>query len=306
MDQILRWLLSGDIAIQYLTHKHLLHSGPEILAPLQARIATEGYGARYLAARSENGHWGHWFYQPKWTSTHYTLLDLKEIGMPPDTPAPREMVVRAFNECMLENGGINFSKTMVQSDAAVDGMILNYAAYFCPDEQRVEDLAGYILAQVKPDGGYSWDDKTSASDPHTTICVLEGFHEYKQAGFTRHREALHASEKSAIEYLLSNQLFMSGDKRFLKLSHPFRYRYDLLRVLEYFASEKAPMDERMAPALDWLRAKQKESGFWQLENIHKGNLHFEIEKVGEPSRFITLKALSILKNYTETRTKPVK
>ena len=299
MNQTINWLLSDDISIQYLTHKHLLRNGPEVTAPLQARVATEGYGARFLAARSANGHWGRWFYQPKWTCTHYTLLDLKEIGQPPDTPACQEMVVRAFDECMLDSGGVNFAKTMVQSDVAVDGMILNYAAYFCPDEKRIENLTGYILAQAKPDGGYSWDDAAQTGDPHTTICVLEGFHAYQQAGLTRHLEAVENSENSAIEYLLSNDLFLSSDKRYLKLSYPYRYRYDLLRALEYFTSEDIPFDPRMTPALAWLEGKRKPSGLWHLENIHKGNLHFELEAVGQPSRFITLKALCILDHFRD-------
>jgi hypothetical protein len=296
LESTIAWLLEGDVSLQYLTHRFLLESSPEIYEPLQSRIMTEGYGARFLACRNENGHWGRWFYQPKWTCTHYTLADLKSIGMPPETDTPRGMVKRAFDECMLENGGINFSKTMVQSDVAVDGMVLDYAAYFCPDERRIEHLAGYILSQAKPDGGYSWDAESPTSDPHTTICVLEGLHEYKRAGFTGHLKEVQRSEKTAVEYLLAKDLFMSDDKRFLKLSFPYRYRFDVLRALEYIASERVPYDERMAPGFVWLRNKRKPSGLWHLENIHKGNVHFQLEETRRPSRFITFKALSIL-NY---------
>ena len=52
-------------------------------ASLQARIATEGIGAALLAARGQEGHWGRGFYQPKWTSSHYTLLQLSQIGLDP-------------------------------------------------------------------------------------------------------------------------------------------------------------------------------------------------------------------------------
>jgi len=209
------------------------------------------------------------------------------------------MVIRAFDECMLENGGINFAKTMVQSDVAIDGMILNYAAYFCPDEKRIENLAGFILSQTKPDGGYSWDTDGSTSDPHTTICVLEGFHEYKEAWFKKHAKRIENSEKRAVEYFLSNDLFQNEDKRFLKLSYPYRYRYDFLRLLEYLATEKAIYDQRLQRALVWLSDKRKESGLWHLENIHKGNVHFNFEETRQPSRFITLKALFILQHFSD-------
>lgn len=88
-----------------------------------------------------------------------------------------------------------------------------------------------------------------------------------------------------------------ADKRFRKLSFPYRYRYDLLRALEYFADKQVPYDPRMQPALDWLEAKRKKDGRWYLENEHKGNVHFTMEEVGKPSRFITLKALVALNCY---------
>lgn len=98
------WLLEGDPVIVYLTHRDLLGTG-ESLENLQAGIASDGYGAALLGARGENGHWGIHYYQHKWTSTHYTLLDLKELGIAPGTPACREMVERMFRECQLADGG---------------------------------------------------------------------------------------------------------------------------------------------------------------------------------------------------------
>ena len=41
-----------------------------------------GVGEAYsVSCRHENGHWGRGFCQTKWTSTHYTLLDLKNLNM---------------------------------------------------------------------------------------------------------------------------------------------------------------------------------------------------------------------------------
>jgi hypothetical protein len=73
-------------------------------------------------------------------------------------------------------------------------------------------------------------------------------------------------------------------------------------VQEYFASQNIRYDIRMQPAIDWLQGKRKSDGHWYLENQHKGNVHFEIEKNGKPSRFITLKALFIL-DYFKTEQK---
>jgi len=294
MDDVVEWLLKGDVSIQYLTHRMLLKSTQPVLYALQGRIQTEGYGLKFLSARNPDGHWGIWYYQPKWTCTHYTLTDLKNIGIPSSCDSCREMVLRAFDECMLEDGSINFAKAMPRIDLCINGMFLNYAAYFMPEDKRLEKLVDFILSSAKQDGGYSWDPLALDSDPHTTICVLEGFQSFMETGNPYRHQNIDAAKKEAVEYLLHNHLFMQDDKRYLKLSYPYRYRYDVLRVLEYFATAKSPYDIRMQPALDWLRSKRREDGCWYLENIHKGNIHLEMETKGRPSRFITLKALFII------------
>ncbi|MEL7602017.1 MAG: hypothetical protein AAGU77_02580 [Bacillota bacterium] len=299
MDDAVQWLLQGDVSVQYLTHRLLLGSDADTLAALQRRIETEGFGARLLSCRSENGHWGRWFYQPKWTSTHYTLTDLKDIGMPQACAPCCEMVVRAFDECMLPNGGINFAKTMMQSDVCVDGIILAYAAYFCPDEQRIERLASHLLGAAKSDGGYSWDAAAERGDAHTTICVLEGFDAYQKAGFVHRLSDIKGAQRRALEMLFSRALFIGEDARYEKLAFPYRYRYDLLRFLDYCATADVPYDSRMEPAIRWLQSRRTADGRWLLEYAHKGNVHFDMETLRQPSRFITLKALRILCQYAQ-------
>ena len=47
-NQIIDWLLEGDVAIQYHVNRHLLGID---LPDLRERIASEGWGAQLLAAR---------------------------------------------------------------------------------------------------------------------------------------------------------------------------------------------------------------------------------------------------------------
>ena len=78
-SELIKWLLNGDVAAQYQVHRDLLNSEQK---QLQKRIEAEGWGARFLSFRKEEGYWGRGFYQPKWTSTHYSILDLKNLGIP--------------------------------------------------------------------------------------------------------------------------------------------------------------------------------------------------------------------------------
>ena len=97
-DQLIEWLLNGDVSIQYQVHRDLLNSDTSVQKKLQKRIQTEGWGAKLLAARKENGRWGRGFYQPKWTSTHYTLLDLKNLGFPNDNKKVQASIKMIFND----------------------------------------------------------------------------------------------------------------------------------------------------------------------------------------------------------------
>ena len=53
-DQIIQWLLTGDVSIQYQVQRDLLGKD---LPELQNRIQVEGWGKRFLDVRNPNGHW---------------------------------------------------------------------------------------------------------------------------------------------------------------------------------------------------------------------------------------------------------
>lgn len=80
--EIINWLLEGDVSIQFQTHRDLLKSEPELLIPLKKRITKEGCCYEFLKRQHSEDHWGRAFYQPRWTSSNYTLLDLGNLCAP--------------------------------------------------------------------------------------------------------------------------------------------------------------------------------------------------------------------------------
>jgi len=53
-------------------------------------------------------------------------------------------------------------------------------------------------------------------------------------------------------------------------------------------------------AIDLLRSKQQPDGKWLLENTHPGAVPFALEDGdGRPSRWITLRALRVLRWYEQ-------
>jgi len=302
-DQIIEWLLAGDVSVQYQVQRDLLGvEKPE----LQNRIASEGWGKRFLETRKPNGHWGRGFYQVKWISTHYSLLDLKHLNITSEQPEIRESIEIILRNNKSEDGGINPHTGIGQSDVCINGMFLNYACYFKADQAALQSVVDCIIAQQMPDGGFNCRSNRQGavhSSLHTTISILEGIQEYIANGYEYRRLELDRMAAEAREFILQHRLFLSDrtgkiiDKRFLMLSYPSRWRYDILRALDYFQSANIAYDPRMHPALDVLLKKRRKDGTWPLQAKHPGQVHFDMEKTGGPSRWNTLRALRALKHF---------
>lgn len=300
---IIQWLLHGDVSIQYQTHRDLLSNDKN---ELQQRIATEGWGKQFISKRKADGHWGQKFYQPKWTSTHYTLLDLRNLYFPPDHPLVRYSIRQIAEHEKGIDGGINPSGSTRFSDVCINGMFLNYACYFSVDEKYLPPVVDFILSQLMPDGGFNCCSNRSGakhSSLHTTLSVLEGIIEYEQNGYTYRLEELRKAKNTAVSFILLHQLFLSDHtgevihKNFLRLPYPGRWKYDILRALDYFQHAKMPWDQRMTPAIEVLLKKRNKDQTWNLQAKHPGQVHFEMEKAGKPSRWNTLRALRVMKKY---------
>lgn len=302
-DRIISWLLAGDIAIQYQVYRDLLQKTE---LSLQNRIAQEGWGANFLAQRRPEGHWGQRFYQPKWTSSHYTLLDLRNLCIDPRNTLIRESIdIIARTEKGLD-GGINPSKEIKDSDVCINGMFLNYASYFGIDESLLTSVVDFILSQKMRDGGFNCRLNRSGakhSSLHTTLSIAEGIAEYRMQGYTYRLDELKRAERSCHEFIMLHQLFLSDrtgkiiHPDFLRLSYPRRWRYDILSALDHFQHAGVAWDLRMQAAIDVLLSKKNKNSTWNLNAKHAGQTHFEMEKAGKPSRWNTLRVLRVLQHF---------
>lgn len=303
-NEIISWLLKGDVSIQYQTYRDLLSDEKK---SLRSKIEKEGWGKKYLSLRKPNDHWGMKFYQPKWTSTHYTLLELKNLNILPSCQPVLETLKIILEENINEfDGGINPIGSIKKSDVCINGMALNYFSYFKVDEEKLKSIIDFILAEKMNDGGFNCHSNRKGaihSSLHTTLSVLEGIFEYRNNGYTYRLKELLDAEKQSQEFILMHRLFKSDKSNkiiknsFLKLAYPTRWYYDILRALDYFRSANINFDERMQDAIDVILKKRTKEGLWKLHSHHPGLRHFDMEEVGKPSRWNTLRALRVLKHF---------
>jgi hypothetical protein len=102
---------------------------------------------------------------------------------------------------------------------------------------------------------------------------------------------------------LLHQLFLSDrtgqiiNKDFLKLTYPCRWKYDILRAMDFFQYAGIEWDNRMKAAIDILKTKRNNEGTWNMQVAHPGQVHVNMEKAGKPSRWNTLRVLRVMKHF---------
>jgi hypothetical protein len=311
---VIDWLLDSDPAIRWQVMRDLLDTPEEEWTKERARVETEGWGAKLLSHQDADGQWAGGAYVPKefdwsrweevgqpWTATSFSLTQPREFGLDPGSDRAKRTVELVGTNARWDEGGQPFWAGEVEE--CINGRTAADGAYFGVDVSPiVERLAGERLE----DGGWNCERVNGSvrSSYDSTINVLEGLLEYERAtgGTPASREARRSGE----EYLLQRRLFrrLSTGKpaaqRFLEFLYPNRWRYDVLRALDYFRSASlvagTTPDPRLADAIDYLRSRRLENGTWPLDRRVPGQVWFEFgEEPGEPSRWITLRAMRVLR-----------
>jgi hypothetical protein len=325
-DPALAWLLDGDPAIRWQAMRDLAGAPARAAERERKKIASEGWGARLLARQGADGRWAGapreaggrssdgGLYSPKWISTTYTMLTLRDFGLAPSHPGAKRACALLLAEGLQRDGGVSYgtwARWTRQGETCITGMVLSILSYFEYDDARLETIARHLVDEQMPDGGWNCRRPRGAthSSVHTTISVLEGmrFYELFRGG---HRgkgvdaavaKRAKAAQRRGREFLLAHRLFRSHrtgnviKSEFTRLAFPPRWHYDILRALDYFRAVNAPRDPRLAEAVEIVRSKRGDDGRWRLEYAYKGKTYFEMERVGAPSRWNTLRALRVLK-----------
>ena len=313
---IVDWLLAGDPAIRWQTLRDLAGASQSRVERERRRISREGWGARLLAKQDARGTWAQGqsseggLYSPKWISTTYTMPMLRDLGLMPSKQQIGRACTLLLDEGLQRDGGINYG-WRGRSETCITGMILSVLSCFEHDDDRLDVLSGHLLEQQMPDGGWNCrrDLGATHASVHTTINALEGLRDYRRLR-PRTVHAIQKAERRGREFLLAHRLFRSHrtgrviKSDFLRLSFPPRWHYDVLRALDYFQSVDAPRDPRLAEAIDIVRGKQRPDGRWTLEDRYRGKTYFEMERVGAPSRWNTLRALRVLTWWERARRLP--
>lgn len=308
---VIDWLLDSDPSIRWQVLRDLTGAPAEEVAAERARVAAEGWGARLLALQAADGRWGGAAWNRGWDSTMHALSLLQEMGLDPASAEARRAVglVRdrvTWRGCgPPECDGNAFFEGEVEP--CINGQVAAAGAYFGQD---VRGIVGRLLAEQLPDGGWNCEaaNGSTRSSFNTTICVLEALLEYERAGGGGPEVA--EARLRGQEYLLERRLFRrrstgevierdrKGGAAWTRFAFPTWWHYDVLRGLEHLRSAGIAPDGRAAEAIELVASKRDVDGRWPLEARHPGAMPVEIDEgEGRPSRWVTLRALRVLRWY---------
>jgi hypothetical protein len=287
--------------------RDLSHASEAEVAAERVRVATEGWGARVLAQQSPGGSWGGAAWNRGWDSTMHALTLLWHFGLDPASgEAGRAMALaRGITwDCGPDETRDN-TYFQGETEACINGQVAAPGAYFGQD---VHGLVTRLLGEQLDDGGWNCEapHNSSRSSFNSTLCVLEALLEYERTlGPTA---AVTAARLRGQEYLLARRLLRrlsTGEvinDAWTRFAFPNWWHYDVLRALDYLRHAGVTPDERVAEAVTLVESKRGTDGRWRAETVWPGRSLVELDEgEGQPSRWITLRALRVLDWYRGSR-----
>jgi hypothetical protein len=307
-DQVVSWLLEDDQpAVRYFTLLDLLGKPADYSDVREAysNIPRKGWALDIFRRQRPRGYWETEkdLYRPKYTATNWMALVLSDFGLTKEIKQIRETADLFFRKWMREQ-----EPNIFHDEVCIVGNTARMLTRFgYEDDPKVRRLFDRLVEDQRENGG--WHCRESANGTLDGWEALAAFAALPRSKWTRR---IKNSVERGAEFYLKRKLFDDGKPKYrpwFRLHYPVHYYYDILVGLDVITKLGYGGDNRLEPALRILRNKRQRNGIWLLESIHpdpasyswgKGNLRrkvkpFGLEEAGEPSKWITLSALRVLK-----------
>lgn len=319
-DSVIDWLLEeNQPSIRYLTLTQLLHksSTDSEVRETQRKIPEIGWAASILANRNPAGWWANEknHYSPRFTATTWIMLILSDLGLTRENPAIRDScelwtrmrpIMRTKNKLMhSDEPGTNVPGSLEPCFTGGVVRALIHFGYY--DDPRVRRALEWMVTRADPRGGWSHFQPGRSLDCWEPLSALAALPRPKRTASMQR-----AAERGA-EFYLERELHRQGDQYtpWYRFHYPNHYYYDILVGLELVTSLGYADDPRLKYALSLLEEKRRPDGRWNLDAINpdveidlekyyrdhpkeQRSIPFALEKAGEPSKMITLRALLVL------------
>ncbi|HET9657291.1 MAG TPA: hypothetical protein VFP72_18205 [Kineosporiaceae bacterium] len=323
----LPWLLDGDTpAVRAAALTRLLDrpvDDPEVLQARAAAMAADPIRA-ILDSQLPEGCWAKpgAGYSPKYRATVWQVIFLDQLGADPADPRVQLGCEYVLTHTVATGGGMGSSG--VRDELApppsrvihcLNGNLVRALIGFGRlDDPRVQASIAWAARAITGEGveryyasGTSGPGFACAANDGLP-CAWGGIKEL--LGLARipapERDPLvTAAIDRGVAFLLSRDPLVADypfphrDSRpsssWFKLGFPSGYVADVLQNLQVLAELGQAGDPRLEPALDWLVGLADTDGRWRNRYAYNGKTTVDFERQGEPSKWVTLRACTVLR-----------
>jgi hypothetical protein len=317
-SSVLHWLLEPEQpAVRYRALVDLLErkeSDPDVRSA-RASIPRIGWVRDQLKLLGPKGFWERreprtfkewvdFLYFPYYSASNWRALVVSELGLDASSPAAKRVAAVLFDYKLRLSSPYNFFHEEMCISANTARMLTQFGF---SDDPRVRKLYDWMIEDQRKDGGWNCSQGTPG-----TLDVWEPLAAFAALPRSARTAKVGEAISRGAEFYLKRGLIHEGKPYapWLRLHYPNHYFYDVLVGLDVVTGLGFSGDRRLGPALKILEQKRRADGRWILDRVHpdvakKSDLpsppiyRLEIEAPGRPSKWITLKALRVLKRVRD-------
>jgi len=316
----LPWLLEQDPVnpgVRYFALRDLLDRLEDDVAVREARAALMATGPvpAILDAQHAEGYWARpgSGYTPKYKSTVWQIIFLAELGADPADERVQRGCQYLLSHSIAANGAFSITEPPAPSGVipCLNGNLLHALRRLgCGDDPRVRKALHWLAWATIGEGIRYLQSGTSGP------CFACSANRGQPCGWgaakamrallavppEQRTPAIERAMGVGAEFLLSRDPAVADypytervSSTWFKLGFPLSYWSDVLEITGVLTELGYGGDQRLSHALQFILSKQDDQGRWKLENSLHGKMWADIEEQGKPSKWITLRALRLLK-----------
>jgi hypothetical protein len=318
--QVIQWLLEENQPVaRYYTLVDLLgrkETDPEVRSA-RSKISRVGWANDQLRKQGPKGFWearepknvGEWvnfLYFPNFLATNWRALVLSDFGLDASHPQIKKIADLIFAYKLRRGSPFNFfyEEACISANTARMMTRFGYA-----DDVRVRKLYDWLLEDQRKDGGWNCSQDTPG-----TLDAWEPLAAFAALPKAKRSPKMDEAISKGAEFYLKRKLFQEGRRYapWFRLHYPNHYFYDILVGLDVLTQLGFGDDRRLRPAVKILLEKRRRDGTWLMDRSHpdlgpgitmnpdeKKVTPLVVEEPGKPSKWITLKALRVLKRIED-------
>jgi hypothetical protein len=326
----LEWLLEVDPlnpGVRYFALAELLGRAvddPDLVAA-RHDVMANGPVPVILANQEDEGYWvkpgpG---YSPKYRGSAWQIIFLAQLGADGDDPRVRKGCDYLFKHSLSRHGAFSVNGNPSGQIHCLEG---NLAAAMIDlgwlGDKRLDTALEWLARSISGEGiapaserkadvrylrsGNSGPGFLCSANDHLPCAwgAVKAMLALSKVPEGARTPAMETAIKQGIDFLLGTDPATAEypmgyaekpNRSWFRFGYPIGYITDVLQNMEALTELGLGQDPRLANAAELLLSKQDDQGRWKMAYSYNGKTWVDIEEKGQPSKWVTLRALRVLK-----------